>query len=58
VPPSLEGAPSQSCTAIEQVCHVRDIEIDGYHVRFQHTLTESNPPLASIESEILARERS
>jgi hypothetical protein len=36
---------------------VRDIEIDGYHVRFHRTLTESNPTLASIESESLAKER-
>jgi hypothetical protein len=32
-PPPWEGVPSEPLTAIEQVCHVRDIEIDGYHVR-------------------------
>jgi DinB superfamily len=57
-PASWEGVPSESFTAIEQVCHVRDIEIDGYHVRFQRTLNESNPTLASIDSEILAKKRS
>lgn len=57
-PPSWEGVPSEPLTAIEQVCHVRDIEIDGYHVRLHRTLTESNPVLASIDTEALASERS
>ena len=57
-PPSWEGVPSEPLTAIEQVCHVRDIEIDGYHVRFHRTLTEADPVLASIDTEALARERS
>src|ERR1700733_9819283 len=57
-PSSWEGVPSEPFTAIEQICHVRDIEIDGYHVRFQRTLSESNPTLASIDSEILAKKRS
>jgi hypothetical protein len=58
VPPSWDGIPSEKFTAIEQVCHIRDIEIDGYHVRFRRTLRESNPTLVSIDSESLARERS
>jgi DinB superfamily len=57
-PPSWEGAPSEQFTAIEQVCHVRDIEVDGYHVRFHRTLQEENPTLVSIDSEALAKERS
>lgn len=56
-PPSWDGVPSEPLTAIEQICHVRDIEIDGYGVRFQRTLTESNPTLASIDTEALAKER-
>ncbi|WP_395669016.1 DinB family protein [Rhodoferax sp.] len=56
-PPSWEGVPSEALTAIEQVCHVRDIEIDGYHVRLHRTLTENNPTLASIDTEALAKER-
>jgi hypothetical protein len=58
VPPSWEGIPSEHFTALEQVCHVRDIEIDGYQVRFRRTLHELNPTLASIDSEALATERS
>jgi hypothetical protein len=56
-PPSWDGVPSEPLTAIEQVCHVRDIEIVGYGVRFQRTLSESNPTLASIDTEGLAKER-
>jgi hypothetical protein len=57
-PTSWEGVPSEDLTAIEQVCHVRDIEVDGYQVRFNRTLNESNPTLASIDTDALARERS
>ena len=57
-PPSWEGAPSEPLTGIEQVCHIRDIEIDGYTVRFHRTLNESNPALAAMDTEGLAKERS
>ena len=56
-PPSWDGVPSEALTALEQLCHVRDIEIDGYQVRFRRTLDESAPTLASIDSESLARQR-
>lgn len=57
-PPSWEGIPSERYTAIGQICHVRDIEIDGYHVRLRRTLQESYPTLASIDGDVLAIERS
>jgi len=57
-PSSWEGIPSEPLTAIEQLCHVRDIEVDGYHVRFHRVLNESNPTLASIDTEALVKERS
>jgi hypothetical protein len=57
-PPSWDGVPSERLTAIEQICHVRDIEIDGYHVRFRRILDETTPTLASIDSEDLAKARS
>jgi len=53
-PPSWKGLPSEPFTAIEQICHVRDVEIHGYHVRFQRTLNEFNPTLAALENEALA----
>jgi len=49
--------PSEPLTAIEQLCHVRDIEIDGYHVRIRRTLAEERPTLASIDTDALVRER-
>ena len=42
-PPSWDGVPSEAFTAIEQICHVRDIEIEGYQVRFRRTLDEDTP---------------
>jgi hypothetical protein len=56
-PPSWDGIPSERLTAIEQVCHVRDIEIDGYHVRLRRTLHENHPRLESLDGDSLARER-
>jgi hypothetical protein len=56
-PPSWVGVPSEPFTAIEQVCHVRDIEIEGYQVRFRRTLGEDTPSLPSIDSEAVAKQR-
>jgi hypothetical protein len=56
-PPSWAGVPSEALTAIEQLCHVRDIEIDGYQVRIRRTLAETHPTLASIDTDALVRER-
>ena len=56
-PASWDGIPSERLTAIEQVCHVRDIEIEGYHVRLRRTLAETNPLLPSIDTDAYARDR-
>jgi DinB superfamily len=56
-PPSWEGIPSEMFTPIGQVCHVRDIEIDGYHQRFRRPLREDNPLLPSIDGYQLAKDR-
>ena len=56
-PPSWDGVPSEPFTAIEQICHVRDIEIEGYHQRFTRTLNEQRPLLPSIDSEAVTRQR-
>ena len=57
-PVSWDGVPSEPLTAIEQICHVRDVEIDGYHVRFRRTLVEANPALGSVDTEALSQVRS
>jgi hypothetical protein len=56
-PPSWEGIPSESFSAIGQICHVRDIELDGYHVRFHRMLHEQVPILESLDGYHLATER-
>src|ERR1700759_1880235 len=56
-PESWDGIPSEHLTAIEQLCHVRDIEIEGYQLRFQRTLKVENPLLPSLDTDGLARDR-
>ncbi len=57
VPTSWEGIPSETFTAAGQICHIRDIEIEGYHVRLRRLLAEDNPSLVSIDSYQVANER-
>ena len=56
-PATWEGIPSEHFTPLQQVLHVRDIEIEGYRVRFERTLHEDAPLLADIDSYALAAER-
>ena len=42
---------------IEQICHLRDIEIDGYTLRLERILQEHTPQLADIDGAQLALER-
>ena len=56
-PASWDGVPSEALTAIEQLCHVRDIEIEGYQRRIERTLAERNPFLPSMDTGALARDR-
>lgn len=56
-PESWDGIPSETFTALEQLCHVRDIEIDGYQVRLRRSLSEENPFLPSLDGYALAEER-
>jgi hypothetical protein len=42
---------------IEHLCHVRDIEREGYAIRIQRILEESNPFLPDLDGDRLARER-
>jgi hypothetical protein len=44
-------------SAVEQVCHLRDIEREGYLVRIRKLLTENHPLLPDIDGSRLARER-
>lgn len=57
IPDSWDGVPSESLNALEQICHVRDIEIDGYQSRFRRLLQEDHPLLASIDTYLLVTQR-
>jgi hypothetical protein len=56
-PPSWAGYPGERLNAVEQICHLRDIEIEGYRVRFDRTRREVAPMLADFPGEPMAQER-
>ena len=56
-PPSWDGIPGEPFTAIEQLCHVHDTEIDSYQPRLARTLDEDRPLLPAIDSQALADAR-
>jgi hypothetical protein len=56
-PQSWEGVPGEMFSALEQACHLRDIEVDGYQVRLRRTLEEAGPLLPSLDGYALAEER-
>ncbi|NUS38922.1 MAG: DinB family protein [Lysobacter sp.] len=56
-PATWDGIPSERFAPLAQLCHLRDIEIDGYRVRFARTLGEERPLLADIDSDALALAR-
>jgi hypothetical protein len=56
-PSTWDGIPGEQFPAIGQLCHLRDIEIDGYHARFRRVLDEERPDLISIDGYALAEQR-
>lgn len=56
-PGSWEGIPGERFSALGQICHVRDIEVLGYHVRIRRMLDETEPALVSLDSDELAARR-
>ena len=56
-PASWDGIPGERFSPVGQICHLRDIEIDGYHVRFRRMLAEDAPSLVSLDGTQLAEER-
>ncbi len=56
-PADWEGVPGERFSALGHACHLRDIEIDGYHVRVRRLLEEEAPDLVSLDGYALARER-
>jgi hypothetical protein len=56
-PACWDGIPSEKLSAIEQLCHLGDIEIEAYQRRIARTLAEENPFLPSIDTDALANSR-
>lgn len=44
-------------SVLENICHLRDIEIEGYGVRLKRILAEEHPTLSDINGGQLARDR-
>ena len=42
---------------VEHVCHLRDIDGDGYRLRLERMLAEQRPTLPDLDGDALARER-
>jgi hypothetical protein len=48
---------AEEFSAVESVCHLRDIEIEGYTTRINRILNETNPALRDVDGARLALER-
>ncbi len=56
-PASWEGIPSELLDPVGQLCHVRDIEVLGYRVRFARMLAEPHPVLESLDTYALVEQQ-
>jgi DinB superfamily len=56
-PHDWAGIPGERFAAAGQACHLRDIEVDGYHIRIRRMLEEEYPDLVSLDGYAIARER-
>lgn len=56
-PASWVDIPSELLSVRQQACHLRDVEIDGYLVRFQRLLHETDPVLDSLDTYALVTAR-
>ncbi|MGB7624887.1 MAG: DinB family protein [Terriglobia bacterium] len=55
---ALTWKPSpEDFSILENVCHLRDIEAEGYNVRIEKLLTEEHPHLPDLDGSRLRRER-
>jgi DinB superfamily len=57
-PENIQLRPSpEEFSILESICHLRDIEVDGYTVRIRRLLAEDDPQLDDIDGARLAVER-
>lgn len=55
---NLRARPSQKTwSVVEHICHLRDIEREGYRVRISKMLNEDHPFLTDLDGDKLAEER-
>ena len=52
----LRPAPDEF-SVVENVCHLRDIELEGYSIRIRRLLSENHPALTDIDGTRLSVER-
>ena len=50
-------APGETFSLREHICHLRDIETEGYQLRLQRTRDEFIPDLAALDGYVLAEQR-
>lgn len=55
-PANWAGTPAERFSARGHLCHLLDIETQGYQLRFRRTLEESLPALVSLDGYQLARD--
>lgn len=56
-PQQLRVKESDQFSALENICHLRDIEVEGYGERIKRILDEAEPSLPDIDGARLAVER-
>lgn len=56
-PDKLNRKPDGRWSIVEHVCHLRDLEQEGYTVRIERTLTRDHPFLPDVDGDKLAAER-
>jgi hypothetical protein len=57
-PADWGGCPGETFSLREHICHLRDIETEGYQLRFRRTRDESIPDLEALDGYVLAEQRS
>jgi len=56
-PASWVECPGEHFSIRENLCHLRDLEVEGYQRRFARTRAEQDPDLPSVDGYALAEER-
>src|SRR5436190_21193552 len=49
--------PAGEFSPVENVCHLRDLEVEGYGVRIKRIIAEDNPSLTDFDGGKIAAER-